>query len=67
MTTLDQIYEDIDLWMVNYREAHSEDTRDDLEVFLDETVYHSASPYWPLRDVNGTLVDFHVPSEEREA
>lgn len=47
--TLAQLYEAIDGWMANYREACPDDPREDLDILLDATVYHAASPYWPCR------------------
>ena len=64
MLTLDQLYENIDLWTSNYREAHPEDERDDLDIWMDSAVYRADSPYWPLRDAAGTLIDFNIPTQE---
>ena len=49
-TILEQLYAHIDSWMANYRAACPEDPREDLDILLDETVYHATSPYWPLGD-----------------
>lgn len=57
-------WENADLWMHNYRHAHPEDDREDLDIYLDGTVYHQDSPYWPLRDCTGTLIDFNHPVVE---
>lgn len=46
--TLAQLYDAIDGWMAHYREACPDDSREDLDSLLDETVSHATSPYWPL-------------------
>jgi hypothetical protein len=45
--TIHDCYADIDKWMASYRDAHPEDDREDIDIFLDATVYHVDSPYWP--------------------
>lgn len=55
---ISECWEDAGLWMENYREAHPDDGREDIAIYLDDTVYKPDSPFWPLRDVHGTLIDF---------
>jgi hypothetical protein len=55
--TLDSLYEDIILWTRTYHAAHPEDTRDELDIWMDPAVYRPDSPYWPRRNADGTLVD----------
>jgi len=47
MDRLSQIYMEIDAWMVTYRQIHPDDDREDIDIFLDGTVYRPDSPYWP--------------------
>jgi hypothetical protein len=47
MTRLDALYEDITLWTHAYHAAHPDDTRDDLDIWMDRSVYYPESPYWP--------------------
>lgn len=59
-----EAWESASLWMTNYREACPDDDREDLDIYLDETVYKPDSPYWPLRDVNGTLIDWQAQGRQ---
>jgi hypothetical protein len=58
-TMLEQRYAAIDGWMANDREACPDDPREDLDILVDATVYHAASPYWPLEneEVRGAQSD----------
>jgi len=58
--TAARAWEDADLWMRNWMAAHPDETRDELDVYMSSD-YDAESPYWPLRDVNGTLIDFNTP------
>ena len=49
MDRLSQLYADVDAWMAAYREAQPDDAREDIDIFLDDMVYHAESPYWPQR------------------
>jgi hypothetical protein len=50
MDRLSECYGDIDGWLVNYRSAHPEDDRADLDILLDSSVYNVYSPYWPVQE-----------------
>jgi len=66
MDPLTMPYEAAELWLANWRTAHPDDDRADLDLWLSAD-YHEDSPYWPLYDARGTLIDFNVPAMQEDA
>ena len=46
MYTMTTAWEDADLWMHNWRAAHPDEEREDLDIYLSAD-YGVDSPYWP--------------------